>query len=110
MVAVFHHRHRLAESGPDVVVVDPGGHYAHDHLERAGFGHLDLLELEGVLGFPEALLADHPGCHRLGQLTGLDEDLGDSLQIGCHGDLDLACRGRDASVILSGAGSGGYRG
>jgi hypothetical protein len=97
------HRHRLAERGPDVVVVHAGGHHAHDHLERARLGHLDLLELEGVLGFAEALLADHPGGHRLGQLTGLDENLGDLLQIDCHGDLDLACRDRGTPVILSGA-------
>ncbi len=71
VVAVAHHRHRLAERGPHVVVVDARGHHAHDHLERARLGHLDLLDLEGVLGFAEALLADDPRGHRLGQLAGL---------------------------------------
>ncbi len=71
VVAVAHDRHGLAERGPHVVVVDAGRHHAHDHLERARLGHLDLLELEGVLRFAVALLADDPGGHRLGQLARL---------------------------------------
>ena len=84
VVAVLHDRHRLAEGGPHVVVVDAGCHHADDHLEGARLGHLDLLDLEGVLRFAEALLADHPGGHRLGQLAGLDVDCGDLLEIDCH--------------------------
>ena len=75
VVAVLHHRHRLAERGPHVVVVDAGGHHAHDHLEGAGLGNLDLLELESVLGLALALLADDPGGHRRGQLAGLGVNL-----------------------------------
>ena len=71
VVAVAHHRHRLAERRPHVVVVDPRRHHPHDHLEGARLGHFDLLDLEGVLGLAEALLADDPGGHRLGQDAGL---------------------------------------
>ena len=72
VVAIAHHGHGLAESSPDVVVVHAGRHHAHDHLEGAGLGHFDLLELEGVLRFAVALLTDDPGGHRLGQLARLD--------------------------------------
>ena len=49
---VAKHRHRLAERRPDVVEVHAGGHDAHDDLERGRLGDLDLLELEGVDGWP----------------------------------------------------------
>ena len=49
VVAVAEDRDRLAQRRPDVVEVDAGGHHADDHLEGAGLGDLDLLELEGVL-------------------------------------------------------------
>ena len=75
VVAVLHHRHGLAERRPHVVVVHARGHHAHDHLEGAGLGDLDLLQLESVLRFAQALLADHPGGHRLGQLAGLGVNL-----------------------------------
>ncbi len=88
MIAVLHHRHGLAQGGPHVVVVDPGGHHPHDHLERGGLGNLDLLKLESVLGFALALLPDDPCGHRGRQLAGLGVDLGDSLQIDCHGALE----------------------
>jgi hypothetical protein len=42
-----------------------------DHLEGAGLGNLDLLELEGVGRLALPLLADHPGRHRLRQRSGL---------------------------------------
>ncbi len=61
---VAEHGDGLAERGPDVVEVHPGGHHAHDHLERAGLGDLDLLDLEGVRRFAKPLLADHPCGHR----------------------------------------------
>ena len=76
VVAVVEDRDRLAEGGPDVVEVDAGGHHAHDHLEGAGLGQLDLLDLEGVLGLALALGTDHPGGHRLGQLARFDVELG----------------------------------
>jgi hypothetical protein len=76
MVAVAHHRHGLAERGPHVVVVHARGHHPDDHLEGAGLGDLDLLELEGVLGLALALLADHPRGHGLRQRAGLDIELG----------------------------------
>src|SRR5207244_7310379 len=57
---------------------------AHDHLEGARLGHLDLLDLEGVLRFAEALLANHPGGHRLGQLAGLGLYGGNLLEVDCH--------------------------
>ena len=53
MVAIAHHRHGLAERRPNVVVVDAGGHHAHDHLERARLGHLDLLDPPASFGSPK---------------------------------------------------------
>ena len=58
------HRHRLAERGPDAVVVDPGGHDEDQHfvaVERPGRHDLDLHRL---LGRTVPLLAHHPGVHR----------------------------------------------
>ena len=60
VVAVAEDRDRLAERRPDVVEVHAGGHHAHDHLEGAGLGDLDLLELEGVLRLALALLRGSP--------------------------------------------------
>ena len=91
VVAVAPDPDRLAERRPDVVVVHAGRHHAHDHLERARLGDLDLLELEGVLRLALALLADDPGRHRLGQLARLDVDLRDLLHIHRH-------RGRQITV------------
>ena len=54
------HRHRLAERRPHVVEVHAGRHHAHDDLEGAGLGDLDLLELEGVDGLALALRAGSP--------------------------------------------------
>src|SRR5205807_10401720 len=69
---------------PDVVVVDACRHHADDHLERAGLGDLDLLDLERVLGLAETLLTDDPRRHRLRQLAGLCADVGYGLQIDRH--------------------------
>ena len=77
-------RHRLAERRPHVVEVHAGRHHAHDDLEGARLGHLDLLELEGVDGLALALLADDPRGHRLRQLAGLGVDVRDLRQIDGH--------------------------
>ena len=81
VVAVAEDRDRLAQRRPDVVEVDAGRHHPDDHLEGAGLGNLDLLELESVVGLALALLADHPGCHRLGQGAGLDVQLRDCARV-----------------------------
>jgi hypothetical protein len=73
-----------AEGGPDVVEVDAGRHHADDDLEGIGFGDLDLLELEGVLGLALAILPDDPGGHRLGQFARLGRDLRDLTHVDCH--------------------------
>ena len=58
--------HRHAERGPDIVVVDPGGHDVEQHLMGCnGRDRHDLL-LEAVLGLSEAVLAHQPGMHVLG--------------------------------------------
>src|SRR5579871_6886606 len=85
VVAVAPDPDRFAERGPDVVEVDPGGHHPHDHLERAGLGDLDLLDLERVDRLALALLADHPGSHRPGQLTRFGLNMCDLAQINRHG-------------------------
>src|SRR4029453_6654530 len=76
VVAVTEHGHRLAERRPDVVEIDPRRHHAHDHLEGARLGHLDFLDLEGILRLSLAVWADHPGRHLLRQLARLDLELG----------------------------------
>ena len=56
-------RDRLAEAGPDAVVVDARRHHQHQHVvavERPGRHDLDLHRL---LRRPVALLADRPGVH-----------------------------------------------
>ena len=85
LVVVAEDRHRLAERGPDVVEVDAGRHHAHHDLEGAGLGYRQLLELEGVQRLALALLADHPGGHRGGQLARLDVQLRDSACVDGHG-------------------------
>ena len=84
LLAVAEDGDGLAERRPDVVEVDPGRHDADDHLERAGLGHRHLLELEGVQRLPEALLADDPGGHGRGQLSGLHVNFGDSTGVDGH--------------------------
>src|SRR6185437_13827504 len=61
VIAVAPDAHGLAQRRPHVVEVHAGGHHAHDHLERAGLGYLDLLQLERVDRLALALLADDPG-------------------------------------------------
>ena len=85
LLVVAEDRHRLAQSGPDVVEVHAGGHHPHDHLEGAGARYLHLLQLEGLDGLALALGADDPGGHRVGELAGLDVELGDLAGIDGHG-------------------------
>jgi hypothetical protein len=89
VVAVVEHRHRLPERRPDVVEVDPGRHHPHDHLKGARLGHLDLLDLEGVLGLALALRTDHPGGHRRRQLARLDLELRYLGYVHGHGPMIL---------------------
>jgi hypothetical protein len=84
MVAVAENRNGLAEGCPDIVEVDARGHDANDYFECSWFRGLDLLEPEGILGFPLSLLTDHPGCHLLGQFTGLDIKLAHISEIYWH--------------------------
>ena len=85
VVAVAEHRDGLAERRPDVVEVHAGGHHADDHLEGAGLGDLDLLELEGVDRLALALLADDPGGHRLRQRArARSRSVATWLDVDCH--------------------------
>ena len=85
MVAVAPHADGLAQRGPHVVEVHAGRHHAHDHLKRAGLGHLDLLQLERVDRLALALLADDPRRHRLRQLTRLGVHCCDLAEVDGHG-------------------------
>src|SRR5437763_1041019 len=85
VVSVPEDRDRLAERRPNVVEVDAGGHHAHDHLERARLGELDLFELEGVLGLALAFGTYDPGGHRLRQLARLHVQLRDLRYVYGHG-------------------------
>ena len=108
VVAVAEHRDRLAERRPDVVEVDPGGHHPDDHLERAGLGHLDLLDLERVLGLALALLADHPRRHRLGQRPRLHVELRHLRYVYGHGSPSGRWSGAaDRTRLLPPAGAPG---
>ena len=109
---VAEHRDRLAERRPHVVEVHAGGHHAHDHLERAGLGDLDLLDLEGVLGLALALLADHPRRHGLRELAGLYVELAHVLYIClCQGGLPPWDTGfEEAADAIATAGSACDRG
>ena len=109
VVAVTPDADRLAERGPDVVVVHARRHHAHDHLERARLGHLDLLELEGVARLALALLADDPGRHRLGQRPGLHADFGHVRQVNLRHVVSASPgvgRGRIVSLDLRAPGAG----
>ena len=88
----------------------------------ARLGDLDLLEPEGLQRLALALLADHPGGHRGGQLARLDVELRDLTDVGGHGrsrlrrlqsgadDTQVRRRARldpgDARVRSSGTGRG----
>src|SRR5919202_5137565 len=58
-------RDRLAEPGPDAVVVDPGGHDEDQDLVGIDLPGRQHLHLHGLVGRPVALLADGPGVHAL---------------------------------------------
>src|SRR5690348_3644535 len=84
VVAVAPHPDGLAQRRPHVVEVHAGGHDAHDHLERAGLGYLDLLQLERVYRLALALLADDPGGHGGRKLARLSFDGCDLAEIDGH--------------------------
>src|SRR3954452_823430 len=90
VVAVAEDRHRLAERGPDVVVVHARGHHPHDHLERARLRNLDLLELEGVRRLTLALLADDPCSHRLRERAGLGVHARNVRHVNSHLSLEFS--------------------
>ena len=85
LVVVAEDRDRLAERRPDVVVVDAGRHHPDHDLHRARLRYLHLLDLEGVAGLALALLADHPGGHRVRELARLGRDAGDVGGVNWHG-------------------------
>ena len=95
-------RRRAAERRPDVVEVHAGRHHAHDDLEGAGLGYRHLLELEGVQRLALALLADHPGGHRGGQLARLDVQLATRLVSTAMGADPTAAAAARAAARLRG--------
>ena len=55
---------RLAETGPDPVVVHAGGYHENEDLAGAGLrASPSISRLNDVIGLAEALLPDHPGVH-----------------------------------------------
>ncbi len=104
MIAVAPHADRLAQRRPHVVEVHAGRHHAHDHLERAGLGYLDLLQLERVYRLALALLADDPRGHRGRELARLGIDGCDLAEIDGHAAVTFLVGGADTR--LGGPGSG----
>ena len=95
VVAVAPHADGLAQRGPHVVEVHAGRHHAHDHLERAGLGHLDLLQLERVYRLALSLLADDPRGHRGREIARLGLDGCDLAQIDGHAADTFLVEGRE---------------
>ncbi len=56
---------RLAESGPDIVVVDPRRHHVNQRVQRTDLGRINYLALPCVHGLAEAVLANGEGMHLL---------------------------------------------
>src|ERR1019366_3718070 len=59
---------RLAEAGPDAVVVDPARHHQQQHFVLADRPSRHDFELHGLVRRPVTLLADHPGVHSVGHV------------------------------------------
>ena len=57
------HRDRLAERGPDAIVIDAGRHHQNQHVMAVELPGGHHLELHRLLGRPVPLLADDPGVH-----------------------------------------------
>jgi hypothetical protein len=60
------HVDRDASGGPNVIEVDPRGHYANQYLVRFDFRDIDFLYLEGRTGIAESVLANDLREHFLG--------------------------------------------
>ncbi len=56
-------RDRLAQAGPDAVVIDARRHHEHDHLVGIGHRGRHHLDLHALLGRAMALAPDRPGIH-----------------------------------------------
>ncbi len=56
-------RDRLAEAGPDAVVVDARAHDEDQHLVRVDGRRVDDLDLERLVRLAVALASDRPGVH-----------------------------------------------
>ena len=62
-------RHRLAERGPDAVVVDAGRHHENEHVVAVELPGRHDLKLHRRFGRPLALAADRPGVHVLRHMS-----------------------------------------
>ena len=62
-------RDRLAERGPDAVVVDAGGHHENEHVMGVELPGRHDLNLHGLVGRTVTLLADRPGIHVFRHVT-----------------------------------------
>ena len=73
-------RDRLAERGPDAVVVDAGRHHQNEHFMGVELPGRHDLDLHGLVGRTVAILADRPGIHVLRHMTER-RDLADLVEI-----------------------------
>ena len=62
-IATVERGNRLAEPGPDAIVVDAGGHHEDEHLIGIDLRHRHLLDLHRRRWAPVPLAANRPGMH-----------------------------------------------
>jgi hypothetical protein len=94
---------RLAETGPDAVVVDARGHHEDQHLVAVDGPGVDHLDLEGLVGFAVAFPADGPGIHLRRDMTHR-RDLSHLVEVllggvvRCDGGICIECHGASVSA------------
>ena len=62
-------RDRLAERGPDAVVVDARGHHHDQHVVAVESGRVDDFDLHRLVGLAMPLAPDRPGVHLGGHMA-----------------------------------------
>ena len=74
------HRHRLAEAGPDAVIVDAGRHDEDEHFVGRDLGSRYDFELHRGLGTALTLAPDRPGMHGPGHVK-IGRNLADRVEV-----------------------------
>ena len=93
MLVPVERRDRNAKAGPDAVVVHATRHHVDEHLVVADRPGRHDFELEGLVGRPVPLLADHPGVHLLRHVA-KRRNLADRVQVLERSNAPRLCDGR----------------